>query len=123
MALSFRSKIFPRSSEVSPLTVLTREASDGEGGVVPTEAKAIADYGVDFAINADVGCKVEIEIGIGMVVVDRGGNHPVDDNHCAYHRLDRSCRSEHVARCRFRRAHVDVLRVLPEHRLDRAGLI
>src|SRR4051812_26630252 len=70
MGLKARSEILPRSTEISALTASALEASDGEGGVVPTEAKTVAENSVDIPLDADVGCVVEIELGIRLVVVD-----------------------------------------------------
>ena len=50
---------------------LVLEAFDGEGGVVTTEAKAVAEDSVDFSIDADVGSVVEIEVRLGMLYSPR----------------------------------------------------
>ena len=64
-----------------------REAQDD---VVSTEAKAVAEDGVDFSIDADVGSVVEIEVRLGMVVIDRRRDHAVADDHRAYDSLNRA---------------------------------
>src|SRR5438045_7555527 len=53
IALNPRSLIFPRSSASSPPMDLVLEALDGEGGVVTTEAKAVAEDSIDFPVDAD----------------------------------------------------------------------
>src|SRR5438105_13001723 len=95
-ALNARSLILPRSSALSALMDLALEAFDGEGGVVTTEAKTIAQDCVDFAIDADVGSVVEIELGIRVVVVDRWRDDTVADHHRTDDGFDRASSAEHV---------------------------
>src|SRR6202795_4894031 len=84
-ALSARSVIFARSSEISAGGVIGSAlvAFDGEGGVVPTEAKTIAENGFDVALDGGVGSVVEVELGLGIVVVDRWGNDACSHDHRA----------------------------------------
>src|ERR1700675_2593242 len=99
-ALSARSVIFARSSEISGGGVIGSAlvAFDGEGGVVPTEAKTIAEDGVDVALDRGVGGVVEVELGIGILVVDRRRNDARSHNHRADDRLDGARGAQHVTR-------------------------
>src|SRR3979409_913369 len=80
--LTARSVIFARSSEISGWGIIgsALEAFDGEGGVVPTEAKTIAENSVDVALDGRVGGVVEVELGIGVLVVDRRRNNARPDD-------------------------------------------
>src|SRR5438045_8717962 len=88
---------------------LVLEAFDGEGGVVTTEAKAVAEDSVDFPVDADVGSIVEIQLGIRMMVVDGRWNYSVSNHHRADDGLDCAVGPQHVACCRLGRADVDIL--------------
>src|SRR5688500_14263735 len=71
------SAVRPGASETSRFIESAGEALDGEGGVVPTKAEAVAEYRGNLAIDADVRSVVEIELRIRMLVVDRGRDHSV----------------------------------------------
>src|SRR6185437_2377480 len=123
MPRSWRSLIFPRSSASPALMELVLEAFDGEGGIVPTEAKTVAENGVYFALDANVGRVVEIELGIGVLVVDCRRYDAIADDHGADHGFDRARCAQHVAGCRFGGADVDALCGVAKNGLDGAGLV
>src|SRR5438045_9385024 len=80
IALNPRSLIFPRSSASSPPMDLVLEAFDGEGGVVTTEAKAVAEDSGDLPGDADDGRGVESQLGIRMMGGDRRRNYIMSNN-------------------------------------------
>src|SRR5947207_14630399 len=123
MALNSRSLIFPMSSASSALMDLVLEAFDGEGGVMPTEAKTVAENSVDFPLDANVGCVVEIELRIGVLVVNGRRNDAVADHHRADHGLYVHRGAEHVSSCRLGRADIDVPRGIAEDSLNRPRLV
>src|SRR5256714_8012057 len=122
-ARSWRSLIFPRSSASSALMDSVLEAFDGKGGVVTTEAKAVAEDSVNLPVDANVGSVVEIQLGVRMMVVDGRRNYPVLDHHRADDCFDSAGGAKHVTRRRLGRADVDVLGGVAEHGLDGSRLV
>src|SRR6476659_6320839 len=66
---------------------LVLEALDGEGGVMSTEAEAVAENGVYVALDGLIGSVVEVELRIGVLVVDRWWDDTGADHHRADDRL------------------------------------
>src|SRR5690349_7068454 len=91
------SEILPRSRAIPVVIASAVEAPDGEGGVVTTEAKAVAEHRVDRSLDADVGGVVEVELGIRILVVDRRRDDSGADDHGADDSLDGAGGAEHVA--------------------------
>src|SRR5436190_18481342 len=101
-ARNARSEILPRSSDaVAVISAL--EALDGEGGVMATEAEAVAEYCGHVTVHALVGSEVEVELRIRVLVVDRRRNDSSSDDHAADDCFDGTCSAEHVSSCRFSR--------------------
>src|SRR5580765_4225316 len=89
--------------------ISAREASDSSdaaeqhAAVVAAEAHRIRERNVDLRFARLVRDVVEIALGIGVLVVDRGRDRALVDREHAHHRLDRAGGSEAVAHHRFRR--------------------
>src|ERR1700680_5080645 len=119
------SLILAMSSEISGGGVIGSGlvTLDGESGVVTTEAKTIAQNGVDVALDGSVGRVVEVELGLRSVVVDRWRNDARSHNHGTNDGFDRTGRAQHVPRRGFCGADVHALCVLAEDRLDGARFV
>src|SRR2546423_213666 len=122
-ALRPRSPMLPRSSEISGVICSALVALDGEGAVVPTEAEAIAEDRVYFAFDGGIGRVVEVELGIRMMIVDRGRNDAIADDERADHSLHRAGGPQHVSGRGLGRADVHLLRLVAEDCLNRAGFV
>src|SRR5688500_18375977 len=113
----------PRSNETSRFIESAGEALDGEGGVMPTKAEAVAEYRGNLAIDANVRSVVQIELRIRILVVDRGRDHSVAHHQGADDELDCAGGAKHVTRRGFGRADVDICGRVSEHRLDRPRFV
>src|SRR5256714_3220593 len=122
-ALRPRSPMLPRSSETSGVICSALVALDGEGAVVPTEAEAIAEDRVYFAFDGGIGRVVEVELGIRMMIVDRGRNDAIADDERADHSLHRAGGPQHASGRGLGRADVHLLRLVAEDCLNRAGFV
>src|ERR1700694_5345557 len=121
--LRSRSPILPRSSEISGVMCSALVALDGERGVVATEAEAVAENSADVAFDRGIGGVVEVELGVGMMVVDGRRDDAAADNAGADDRLDRACGPQHVASRRLGRADIHFLRLVAEDSLYGARLV
>src|SRR3954469_16537384 len=111
------SVILSRLSALGEVMASAREAPDGQCGVVPAEAEAVAEYCVHIPLDTNVGSVVQIELGIRRLVVDGRWNDSTPDDHRADDGFDRACCAQHVTRCRFSGADVDFFCLFAEHRL------
>src|SRR5678815_549506 len=120
---SAESLIRCRSSRTGMGTALLLESFDGERHVVAAEAEAVAQDGLHRTIHCRIRRVVEVELRIGMLIVDCRRNDAVADGERANDELHRAGGAEHVTGHRLRRAHGDRARVVAEHRLDRLRLV
>src|SRR6476469_3343922 len=118
-----RSEILPRSSEIDSLIASGLEAFDGEGGVVATEAEAVAEYGRYVPFDAGIRSVVEIELGVRVLIVDRRRDHSIPHDQGADHGFDGTSGAQHVTSRGLGRADIHVLRVVAEDGLDGARFV
>src|SRR5215211_1304927 len=97
-------------------TVSLLEALYGERDVMPAKPEAVAQHRANRTRHRGVRRVVQIELGIGSLVVDRGRNDAIANRECADDEFDRAGGAEHVAGHRLGRAHVDLRRQLTEDR-------
>src|SRR6476620_2705533 len=74
---SAESLIRCRSSRTGMGKALLLESFDGERHVVAAEAEAVAEDGLHRTIHCRIRRVIEVELGIGMLVVDRRRNDAV----------------------------------------------
>src|SRR5450432_3855629 len=98
-------------------------ALDGERDVVAAEAEAVAQRRGDVAPARRVRRVVEVALGIGGAIVDRGRDDPVAHDQRGDKKLDRARGAEHVSGARLGRADAQPVRGLAEHGANRLRLV
>src|SRR5687767_4924819 len=117
------SAIRPRSNETSRFIESAGEALDGEDGVMPTKAEAVAEYRCNLAIDAIVRSVVQIELRVRILVVDRRRDHSVSHHQGADDELDCAGGAKHVTRRGLGGADIDLRGRFSKHRLDRPRFV
>ena len=85
---------------------------------MPPKAKAFDIAASTAALARDVGDDVEVAVGVGLVVVDRRGDHAVADRHHAGEELDGAGAADQVAVHRLGRGDEEVVGVGAEDGAD-----
>src|SRR5205085_4523898 len=105
------------------LVHLSAKPSDHQRDVLASEAKRVAEYEVARSLAGGVGNIVEVAVGVGVFVVDRGRQHVVANGHEAYDHLGHAGSgdqmSHHALGARHGRLHRPLAKhLLACHRLD-----
>src|SRR6266550_1758619 len=97
--------------------------AEDERGVVSAEAHRVGERGLDRSGARFVRYVVEVECGVGRLVVDRRRDAPIAHGQHAGHGLERPSRTEQVTGHRLRRRDHELVGVVAEHALDRGRLL